>query len=161
MNFIKKISGSLLSTFISMSMFAQTGIGTTTPNASARLDISSTDKGFLAPRMTAAQRGNIPSPATGLLVYQTDGTIGFYFYNGTTWTTIAASTIIGDVKTGIQTADHNGWIRLNGRLKTSLTSSQQTQANSLGIGTNLPNADNSVLMQTSSGTVGSVIGNKF
>lgn len=45
---------------------AQTGIGTTTPNASARLEVAATDKGFLLPRMTAAQRGLIPSPANGL-----------------------------------------------------------------------------------------------
>jgi hypothetical protein len=62
---------------------AQTGIGTTTPNASARLEVAATDKGFLLPRMTAAQRGLIPSPANGLLVYQTDATNGFYVNTGT------------------------------------------------------------------------------
>ena len=48
------------------------GIGTTTPNASAALDVQSTTQGMLVPRMTAAQRGLIGTPATGLLVYQTD-----------------------------------------------------------------------------------------
>lgn len=62
---------------------AQTGIGTTTPNASAKLDVSSTDKGILIPRMTSAQRGFISFPANGLLVYQTDGVIGFYVNSGT------------------------------------------------------------------------------
>ena len=52
------------------------------------LDVSSTTKGFLAPRMTAEQRLHITSPATGLTVYQTDGTAGFYYYNGSTWTQI-------------------------------------------------------------------------
>ena len=41
--------------------------------------------------MTAQQRGLIGSPATGLMVYQTDGTAGFYFYNGTAWTSLSAS----------------------------------------------------------------------
>ena len=72
--------------------FAQTGIGTATPNASAKLEIASTDKGLLIPRMTSAQRGLIPSPANGLLVYQTDGDAGFYVNIGTSsslvWTRV-------------------------------------------------------------------------
>lgn len=48
------------------------GIGTTSPNSSALLDISSTSRGLLPPRMTAAQRNAIASPANGLLLYDTD-----------------------------------------------------------------------------------------
>lgn len=69
--------------FISSGLFAQTGIGTTTPDASAKLDITSTTKGLLAPRMTSTQRGVIASPASGLLVYQTDAPTGFYVNTGT------------------------------------------------------------------------------
>ena len=54
----------------------------TTPDASAILDVSSTTKGLLAPRMTQAQRIAIATPATGLVVYQTDGTAGLYCNNG-------------------------------------------------------------------------------
>lgn len=70
----------------SLSLKAQNvAINTDGSNAdnSAMLDIKSTDKGMLIPRMTAAQRNLIASPATGLLVYQTDGTSGFYFNQGT------------------------------------------------------------------------------
>ena len=72
------------------------GIGSaTTPNASAQLDVNSTTKGFLPPRMTRAQRIAITSPATGLIVYQTDassGTIpGLYCYNGSAWNILAAT----------------------------------------------------------------------
>jgi hypothetical protein len=71
---------------------AQTNVGvnTNTPDASAALDVTSTTQGMLVPRMTATQRGLISSPATGLLVYQTDAPAGFYFYNGTAWTTLSS-----------------------------------------------------------------------
>lgn len=66
------------------------GIGTTSPNASAILQTDSTSKGFLAPRMTAAQKSAISSPATGLLIYQTDGVEGFYVYTSAgSWKALA------------------------------------------------------------------------
>jgi hypothetical protein len=67
------------------------GIGTVTPNASAALEVNSTTKGFLLPSMTQTQRNAILSPATGLLIYQTDQTAGFYYYNGSAWTAIAGA----------------------------------------------------------------------
>jgi hypothetical protein len=307
---------------------AQTGIGTTSPDASAKLDVSSTNKGFLPPRVTltsGTDNTTIPNPATGLLVYNTGNNsglvAGYYYWNGSGWATIATasgsgvstsilrgsrtsgqtsgltnggtivftkidnmagqeitlntstgqitlaagrtyrlmaqvpnfqttspetrlqlawynetvgeyigsssssyppnsgaaygatggmseavittttSTIVsyrivqisnasqiggngdfsntgsypwfdiqlisgnapfnqfnfGDVKTGFQTSDHNGWIKLDGRLKSSLSSSQQSQATSLGFITNLPDASNAFLVQNG-GTPGSVIG---
>jgi hypothetical protein len=69
---------------------AQIGIGTVTPNASSVLDISSTTKGMLAPRMTTAERIAIATPAESLLVYDTT-VKAFYFYNlsTTSWVKIA------------------------------------------------------------------------
>src|SRR4249919_2371283 len=58
------------------------GIGTGTPNASSLLEVKSTTKGILIPRMTKNQRDAITTPATGLLVYQTNSTPGFYYWNG-------------------------------------------------------------------------------
>ena len=55
------------------------GIGTTSPSSSAALDVSSTSRGFLPPRMTAVQRDAIISPATGLIVLCTDNSQ--YYYN--------------------------------------------------------------------------------
>lgn len=52
---------------------------------SAMLDVSSTSKGMLVPRMTKAEKLAIASPANGLLVYQTNDTTGFWYYNGTKW----------------------------------------------------------------------------
>lgn len=60
------------------------GIGTATPNASAQLDISSTTKGFLPPRMTTAQRDATTTPAEGLMIYNTTSKKPNY-YDGTEW----------------------------------------------------------------------------
>lgn len=69
---------------ISLSATAQVGVGTATPNASAQLDVTSTTKGLLPPRMTSTQRDAITSPAAGLVIYNT--TINaFQCYNGTAW----------------------------------------------------------------------------
>lgn len=67
----------------SFNSIAQVGIGVPVPNASAQLEVTSVDKGVLIPRILAAARTGISSPATGLLVYQTDGTPGFYYNSGT------------------------------------------------------------------------------
>src|ERR1700742_3025686 len=58
---------------------------------SAILDLKSSEKGFLIPRMTLAQRNAIGVPATGLLIYQTDNTPGFYYFDGSVWTTVKGS----------------------------------------------------------------------
>ncbi len=64
------------------------GIGTTTPNAAAALDIRASDKGLLIPRLSAAQRTGIGTPPQGLMVYQTDGSAGggpgtgFWYFGG-------------------------------------------------------------------------------
>lgn len=71
----------------SVSIYAQIGIGTTTPNAKAALDITSTSQGLLFPRMSAIQRNAIIAPPTGLMIYCTDcGTNGEpEYYNGYAW----------------------------------------------------------------------------
>jgi hypothetical protein len=84
---------------LSFGITAQTGIGTNTPNASAKLDVFSINKGFLPPRVTltsGTDNTTIPSPATGLLVYNTGNNVGliagYYYWNGTSWATIATAT---------------------------------------------------------------------
>ncbi len=63
------------------------------PDNSAMLDVSTTTSGVLIPRMTQAQRDAINggSPATGLMIYQTDGTKGFYYYDSTQWKIFSSS----------------------------------------------------------------------
>jgi hypothetical protein len=72
MNFKNKITTLILVMFCSLASMAQVGIGTTTPNSNAALDVVSTSQGMLFPRMTTAQRNAIASPATGLTIFNTD-----------------------------------------------------------------------------------------
>jgi hypothetical protein len=88
---MKKVLPLLLLAFLFFAacpLLAQVGIGTTTPNSSAALDITSTSGGLLVPRMSTVQRTTITSPATGMMVYQTDGTAGFYYNSGTPGTPV-------------------------------------------------------------------------
>ncbi|MHA8076291.1 hypothetical protein [Aquirufa sp. TARAVU-A1A] len=78
---------------------AQTGIGTTSPDASAKLEVNASNKGFLPPRVTLTSQtdnSTIPNPATGLLVYNTGNNpnlvAGYYYWNGSNWATIATAT---------------------------------------------------------------------
>ena len=112
---------------------AQTSIGTATPNASAKLEIAATDKGLLIPRMTSTQRGNITSPANGLLIYQTDGVVGFYVNTGTpaspTWTRIN----IDWVRTGNDIAYTAGNVSTTG----TLTGGNSSTSSISGFGANI------------------------
>ena len=86
---------------VSMASFAQVGINTTTPNASAMLDVVSDNKGLLPPRMTTAQRNAIASPAAGLVIYNTTtNCLNFYTTNG--WNESCGSLACGNPIT------HNG-----------------------------------------------------
>ena len=79
--------------FFTTISFSQVGIGTTSPDPSSVLDITSTSGGLLVPRMTVTQRANIATPIQeGLLIYQTDNTPGFYYYNGSSWSVIDSAT---------------------------------------------------------------------
>jgi hypothetical protein len=99
---MKKIVFFLL---VSLGAFAQTGIGTTMPNASAKLDVNSSTLGFLPPRV-ALTASNVFSPmagtaanAAGLLVYNTNTAgaapynvvPGYYYWNGSAWINFIAS----------------------------------------------------------------------
>lgn len=122
---------------ISFGAFAQTGIGTNTPNASAKLEVAATDKGFLPPRV-ALTASNAFSPitgtsssATGLLVYNTAsaGTApnnvvpGYYYWNGNAWIQISGGLVI-ESKTGSFTlgaADNNKLFFINSASAVTVT----------------------------------------
>lgn len=89
LNFALKCAAGVGLVVISLSSANAQNVGisntTITPDPSSLLELRSTDGGFLMPRMTIAQRNAIASPATGLIIYQTNSSPGYYFYNGTAW----------------------------------------------------------------------------
>jgi len=117
---------------------AQTGgvrIGSAgTPDASAALDIVSTSKGLLLPRLTLAQRNAIAAPAGGLVVFQTDNTPGLYAYDGTAWVRLGADNL------GNHTATTN--VGLNGYYLSNAPGNANglrvDNAGQVGVGTGSP-----------------------
>jgi len=100
------------------------GIGTTTPAASSLLEINSTSKGVLLPRMSKPQRDNIVNPSTGLIIYQTNNTPGFYYYDGSTWTAVSAkgvnktlSNLVGTTAVNVDLLPDNGNVNLGSAVK--------------------------------------------
>ncbi len=88
---MKQIFTFLAVVLVTATTFAQIGINNKNPDASAALDITSTTGGILIPRMTEIQRDAISLAATGLMIYQTDGRAGFYYYNGSSWSEVGAT----------------------------------------------------------------------
>ena len=129
-------------------ILAQIGIGTNTPDASAKLDVMSTNKGFLPPRMTATQRDAIATPAAGLIVWCSNccsyGEV--QVFNGVAWTnmiggaacaatpSLAATSTITDI--AATTATSGGNITSDGGASVSVrgvcwsTTANPTTANS-------------------------------
>jgi hypothetical protein len=130
---------------------AQTGIGTTTPNASAKLDVSSADKGFLPPRvaltatntfapLTGLSGASPLATAAGLLVYNTTSnsnvTPGYYYWSGTTWVSISNGLIIDNSKSAsftLNAADNNKIFLITSSSAVSITVSN-TSPNILPVG---------------------------
>lgn len=145
----------ILFVVFSINANAQTGIGTSTPNASAKLEVAATDKGFLLPRMTAAQRGLIPSPATGLLVYQTDVEAGFYVNTGIPVTPVWTRVNMDWTRTGNDISYTSGNVSTTGNLtggnvSTSTISGFGANVATISGGYSLTAADNGKIIQSTS-----------
>lgn len=146
---------------VSVMAQAQIGIGTTNPQAT--LDVRETnpasptaEAGIAVPQVSVLPTaGN----RAGQLVFLTT-TKMYYCYSGSNWQALRTQVLsFGDVKFGMQPADHDGWILLDGRLKSSLTPPQQATATTLGIGSNLPNmADRNIVGASGTKTLGSTGG---
>lgn len=136
---------------------AQTGIGTTTPNAAAKLEIASTDKGLLIPRMTKAQREAITlsAAANGLMVYQTDDLAGFYVNTSATTTISWTRVNTNWTRTGNDISYTAGNISTTGALaggnsSTSNISGFAANIVSTAINYSLTAADNGKVIQSTS-----------
>ncbi|SHN16205.1 beta strand repeat-containing protein [Flavobacterium xinjiangense] len=81
----------LIGFLFAFSAKAQVGIGTNEPDNSAQLEVLSTSKGVLIPRMSLSQRNAINNPANGLLIYQTNNSPGFYYNTNGQWQRLATS----------------------------------------------------------------------
>ncbi len=116
----------------STAAYAQVGVGTTTPDNSAALEISSTSKGFLPPRLTEAQIDALllNNPAEGLIVYCTDcSTKGIYFFNGATFENLATGTTTVSITT-VTGSGGATWIDRN--LGATQVATSSTDANAYG-----------------------------
>lgn len=112
---------------------AQTGIGTTTPNASAKLDVFSNNQGFLPPRiaLTATNAASpVTAPANGLLIYNTATTVnspnnvapGYYYWNGSAWVAILSNITTSSISgNGTTTTLTNFGAEVNNQSGTSYT----------------------------------------
>ena len=100
---MKNIFTLLAAVLLTATTFAQVGIGTSTPDASAALDLTSTTGGLLLPRMTNAQCQAISIPVAGLMVYVTDLNGGsFMFYDGNSWSAFVSNcTTVPDAPTTV------------------------------------------------------------
>ncbi len=104
----------ILFSFVSLQTYSQVGIGTTAPDESSILDIQSTNKGVLFPRIDLGAT-NIPNPAKGLVVWNTDllnGELntGLFFWNGSAWLSLVSNEKLNTEINNIETAaGGSGW----------------------------------------------------
>jgi hypothetical protein len=141
---------------------AQVGIGTANPQATLDVREANPSSPTIEAGIAVPQVNILPSSGNraGQLIYLTTNNL-YYYYDGSSWNPLISQVAtIGDVKYGYQNADHSGWILLNGRLKSSLTASQQTRATSLGFGANLSNiSDKSIVGASPTKTLNTTGGN--
>ncbi|NVK03656.1 MAG: tail fiber domain-containing protein [Flavobacteriia bacterium] len=115
------------------------GIGTSTPDGSAALDIESTDGGILVPRMTSTNRDAISSPATGLMIFNITNE-QFEFYNSAAWVPVSA-----EASTAWELNTDSAYVALatksDGTARSNPTAFVITDDGKLGLGTTDPKGD--------------------
>ncbi|GAB2956828.1 hypothetical protein GCM10027048_23830 [Hymenobacter coalescens] len=154
--FYRYLAAALLSAGSFHAAAQSVGIGTSTPHASAALDISSTGRGLLPPRLTYQQRTGISNAAAGLLVYQTDASTsppapaGYYYHTGTQWLPLAGQPDNLGNHTATQALNLNGQLLTGGGAQGLSVSS----TGSVGIGNTAPQVPLEVTgdFRTTSGT---------
>ena len=132
---------------------SQLSLGTTTPSTSALLQLESTNKGLLTPRMTQVQRDAIANPVIGLLIFDTT-TNGFENYNGSAWVSVGSSSGNASVATGTV----NSFAYYSGANQLNSQSSIFINGANIGIGTMNPRTQFDVAGRSSSAVVGTAAG---
>ncbi len=131
----------LLILFINSSVFSQgaaINIDGTLAHPSSILDVSSQNKGILIPRMTEAQKLSIPSPANGLLIYQTDSIVGFWYFDSLQWNQLAGSSQNAPTNSIGQGTNFGNTPYWDGNQWVVSSSNIFNDGYSVGIGTNSP-----------------------
>lgn len=162
----KKVLTWVVLSFMSYQTFAQSLAVNTTgtaANTSSMVDITSTTKGLLIPRMTAAQRTAIGTPAEGLQVYQTDAPVGLYLYRSGSWIIIGTGTdwsIIGNTGTNPATPNFLGSIdNVDVAFRTFNTETfRMTNAQKLLIGVTTPTAPGTQKLEVSAASGDAIYG---
>ena len=130
------------------------GVGTSSPNANAILDVSSTTKAFMPPRMTTAQKNSVASPTAGMVVYDTD-MASLSVYNGTAWTT--TNTMAVSTKTANYTGLYSDDVILGNATSGAITITLPTAVGNTGEVFHIKKIDSSVnavtIATTSSQTI--------
>ena len=127
------------------------GIGTSGPSPSAALDVASTSRGLLPPRMTTAQRDAIASPAAGLVVYNTT-LAELELYNGTAWVGAGAGFAPGAIAAFAASSCPSGWSEYTaarGRFLRGIDNGAGVDPD----GTRLPNSQQADLLRAHSHTI--------
>jgi hypothetical protein len=143
------------------------GIGTTSPNASALLELQSTDKGLLIPRLTRTQKLAVASPQLGVLIYQTDSVSAtepntFYYWDGTVWQPFIAKSdgwmLLGNAGTVastnfIGTTDNKSWhVKTNNTDRLFVKSTGEVGVNTITPTQQLEVANGNVLLSNANNT---------
>ncbi|MBB6372512.1 hypothetical protein [Chryseobacterium shigense] len=138
---------------------SQVGIGTSNPSNSAVLELNSNNKGLLMNQISLTSTLSatpLAAHTEGIWVYNiaTAGTApndvipGLYYNDGSKWVLMSVNTDIpkiGDIKSSMINADHEGWYLMNGRNTSTLSASAQANATTLGFATSIPNTSDRLL----------------
>lgn len=163
---LNKITLFVILSNISSNYAAQVGVGTSTPNINSALELSSTSKGLLLPRISLTSTSSaspLSAHEKGMIIYNiavvNDVVDGIYSNDGTKWNRLYTNKPnIGDVYYSFAAADHQGWYLLDGRNLTVLTTGAQTNAAKVGITISLPNATDRYLKEKGSSALLSIGG---
>lgn len=154
-NYVNTLIGILFFSIVK----SQVGIGTPNPSNSAVLELNSSNKGFLMNTisLTSTQSASpLTTHTEGIWVYNTAtaGTApnnvipGLYYNDGAKWVLMSINTDIpkiGDIKSSMVNADHEGWYLMNGRNTSTLPASAQANAATIGLAATIPNTADRIL----------------